>query len=191
MNPHSTGRNTPETANESSKRTDTPDRPLYTSRLGPVSVTLGETSDRVRRLTIEYEGGLLVSFASDDARRLFDTLGACLDLLDALNAGETLEAWQARTGQKHRKFPPGEVVATPGALRVLTAANLAPTEFLFRHLTGDWGDLGPEDQEANDRAVAEGNRILSSYQMPEGEARLWILTEWDRSVTTLLTPDEY
>ncbi len=61
--------------------------------------------------------------------------------------------------------------------------------YLFCHVTGDWGDLGEEDEKENDFSVKRGFRILSAYG--RGEKRLWIITEADRSVTTILRPDEY
>jgi hypothetical protein len=62
--------------------------------------------------------------------------------------------------------------------------------FLVRHVTGDWGNLGPYDKEENATSVKHGFRILSSYHLGNGE-KLWIITEADRSVTTLLLPSEY
>jgi hypothetical protein len=59
-----------------------------------------------------------------------------------------------------------------------------------RHQSGDWGDLGAEDKALNDEAVKEGLRILSAYVTRKG-IRLWIITEWDRSVTTALLPEDY
>ncbi len=82
-------------------------------------------------------------------------------------------------------FPPGQVVATQGALGL--GINLLP--YLVRHLTGDWGDLGDFDRQQNDLALREGDRIFSAYETQAG--RLWIITEWDRSATTFLLPDEY
>ena len=85
------------------------------------------------------------------------------------------------------RFQPGTVVATQGAL--LVADNKAILELLRRHLTGDWGDVSKEDAKANERALKHGERILSSYSV-KGE-KLWVLTEADRSATTVLTPGEY
>ena len=82
------------------------------------------------------------------------------------------------------KFPMGRFVATPGAL----ALGIDLQALLARHTSGDWGDLGLEDQALNDRSVAEGERLLSSYDTPKG--KVWIITEWDRSVTTILLPSE-
>ncbi|MBV8050961.1 MAG: hypothetical protein JOZ80_07230 [Acidobacteriaceae bacterium] len=87
-------------------------------------------------------------------------------------------------------FPSGHLVATPGALALLDETNKSPLEFLSRHLRGDWGDLCQEDKAENELSLRNGFRILSSYQVSE-TATLWIITEADRSVTTLLLPEEY
>jgi hypothetical protein len=87
-------------------------------------------------------------------------------------------------------FPLGEIVSTPGALELLDRTETNGYDLLLRHQYGDWGSVPPEDDEANQAAVLEGTRILSSYYLNEHD-RLWIITEADRSVTTLLLPDEY
>ena len=87
-------------------------------------------------------------------------------------------------------FPPGQIVATPGALAFLEQANKSPLEFLSRHLRGDWGDLCQEDKTENELSLKYGFRLMSSYPITETE-KLWIITEADRSVTTLLLPAEY
>ena len=87
-------------------------------------------------------------------------------------------------------FEPGQVLSTPGAMSALSEANEPPIALLRRHLTGDWGDLCPEDKEENELSVREGFRILSSYTLSTG-VKVWIITEADRSVTTLLLPEEY
>ena len=87
-------------------------------------------------------------------------------------------------------FPPGRLVATPGALAVLEQVNKSPLEFLSRHLRGDWGDLCQEDKGENELSLKCGFRLLSSYQVTDSE-KLWIITEADRSVTTLLLPADY
>jgi hypothetical protein len=95
------------------------------------------------------------------------------------------------------KFSLGAVVATPAALELLANHNENPATFLARHQAGDFGDLDPHDvrtqnaalkAEAKDAEAAQ--RMISSYTLGDGE-RLWIITEWDRSVTTLLLPNEY
>jgi hypothetical protein len=87
-------------------------------------------------------------------------------------------------------FPLGQIVATPGALAALERAKQTAACFLARHATGDWGGLDPADIAENEYSMAHGFRLLSSYQTGAGE-KLWIITEADRSVTTLLLPDEY
>ena len=87
-------------------------------------------------------------------------------------------------------FPLGRVLATPGALHALQTANAEPLHYLARHAAGDWGDLDAEDRAANERALCTGERILSAYQLADGQ-RLWVITEADRSATTILFPDEY
>lgn len=87
-------------------------------------------------------------------------------------------------------FPSGRLVATPGALALLEQTNKLPVEFLSRHLRGDWGDLDEEDTTENELSLKYGLRLLSSYQVSESE-KLWVITEADRSVTTLLLPEEY
>jgi hypothetical protein len=87
-------------------------------------------------------------------------------------------------------FPLGRIVATPGALAALDRAQQAPTRFLARHASGDWGELEPADVTENQYSIAHGFRLLSSYQTNAGE-KLWIITEADRSATTLLLPEEY
>jgi hypothetical protein len=83
----------------------------------------------------------------------------------------------------------GRVVATPGALRLLEVAGGHPFELLARHAAGDWGDLCAFDRRQNEIALSDGYRVLSSYEIPTG--RVWIITEADRSVTTILLPEEY
>ena len=87
-------------------------------------------------------------------------------------------------------FALGQLVATPGALAKFEEAGQRPMEFLARHLSGDWGDLGEEDRQANDDAIAQGARILSAYQLDTG-VKIWIITEADRSSTCILLPEEY
>ncbi len=83
----------------------------------------------------------------------------------------------------------GRVLATPGALKLLTEARTHPFDLLARHATGDWGELCAFDRRQNEIALRDGYRVLSSYEVPA--ARVWIITEADRSVTTILLPEEY
>jgi hypothetical protein len=86
-------------------------------------------------------------------------------------------------------LPLGRVVATPGALNLLSEAGEDPFSYLARHATGDWGELCAFDRRQNEVALRNGYRVLSSY--PVGEGCIWIITEADRSVTTILLPEEY
>lgn len=84
----------------------------------------------------------------------------------------------------------GQVVATPGAIDALESAKETPLKYLVRHASGDWGSVCEEDAELNNQAVMDGERVLSCYELPRGE-KIWIITERDRSVTTILLPSEY
>lgn len=87
-------------------------------------------------------------------------------------------------------FSLGRTVATRGALDALTEAGQSPLGFLRRHVTGDWGEVCADDAAENDLSLREGFRILSAYRTTAG-VRLWVITEADRSVTTILLPEEY
>ena len=92
-------------------------------------------------------------------------------------------------------FSLGRVVATPGVLDALERTGCAPGRYLHQHVSGDWGDLGPEDKVANETALRTGARLLSAYRLPDG-TRIWIITEargehGKRAATTLLLPEEY
>ena len=89
-----------------------------------------------------------------------------------------------------RLFCSGQIVATPGALAALEEANQTAQEFLSRHLQGDWGDLCDDDKTANQEALEQGLRLLSSYTTGHHQ-KLWVVTEADRSATTLLLPEDY
>lgn len=97
----------------------------------------------------------------------------------------------------HFPFNLGALVITPAAIDHLLGMGLSPMDYLSRHIRRDWGDLCQADKEANDQALASGeDRIFSSYflepqaQNPE-KNKLYIITEWDRSATTILLPSDY
>lgn len=107
----------------------------------------------------------------------------------------TAESHFRRRDEAGHVLPLGQILATPGALRALEASGQTPAEFLNRHASGDWGNIGQEDWGLNNRALDDGSRILSAYVTSLGE-RLWIITEaaddqGQRCATTLLLPDEY
>lgn len=88
------------------------------------------------------------------------------------------------------RFAHGRLLMTPGVRVLMTQIRLDVLPYLHRHLQGDWGDLCDADRRANDAALRNGDRLLSSYAVSPTQ-KLWIITEYDRSVTTLLLPDEY
>lgn len=88
------------------------------------------------------------------------------------------------------RFPLGQTVATPGALEALEAAEETAVQLLARHQSGDWGVLDEEDKQENEFSVNNGLRILSAYILST-EVKVWVITEADRSVTTILLPAEY
>jgi hypothetical protein len=87
-------------------------------------------------------------------------------------------------------FPLGRILITPAAQEAIREAGQLPLEFLLRHQSGDWGDLCSEDKRENEFSIANGFLILSKYHTTGGEP-LYVITEWDRSVTTILLPSEY
>lgn len=86
-------------------------------------------------------------------------------------------------------FSLGQIVATPGALKVIEKYSINWETLLARHISGDWGEIDPEDAKENNLSVKQSYCILSSYG--QGDQKLWIITEADRSVTTILRPDDY
>ena len=91
--------------------------------------------------------------------------------------------------QNSVRLPLGHVVATPAALDLVREHGLDVVALLHRHRSGDWGDVSRHDARANDRSARNGTRVLSAYDTAGG--RLWIITEADRSATTVLRPSDY
>jgi hypothetical protein len=85
------------------------------------------------------------------------------------------------------RFPLGQVVITANASLTLSTEEVLTT--LSRHASADWGDLCPEDALANNTALEHGDRLFSAYG--QGDRRIWVITEADRSATTVLLPDDY
>ena len=88
------------------------------------------------------------------------------------------------------RFPLGQTYITPGAEEALMIAGQTGIEFLRRHMSCDWSELPDEDASENELSLKEGFRLLSAYRTAKGQ-KLWIITEADRSSTTILLPDEY
>ena len=92
-------------------------------------------------------------------------------------------------GRLRRTFALGQIVMTPGAAAAFAATGERPFPLLSRHQQSDWGEVSPEDATENDFSVTHSFRVLSVYALHDG-TRIWILTEADRSATTILLPDE-
>ncbi|MGZ3444885.1 MAG: hypothetical protein ACXU88_04375 [Myxococcaceae bacterium] len=93
-------------------------------------------------------------------------------------------------------FPLGQVVATPGAITVMERFGINPAALIARHVTGDWGDICPEDRGLNEQALRDGSRIFSVYGARGSDDCLWVITESQddtgrRSATTILRPVDY
>lgn len=88
------------------------------------------------------------------------------------------------------RFALGQTYIAPGAEEALMIAGQTGIEFLRRHMSNDWGELSDEDARENELSLNEGSRLLSAYRTAKGQ-KLWIITEADRSSTTILLPDEY
>lgn len=96
----------------------------------------------------------------------------------------------------HGRFSLGLLAATPKALALLERLGVAPLSLILRHASGDFGELDAADQVANEEAIKHGLRVFSAYTVrdshaPDAVHRIWVITEADRSVTTVLTPSEY
>ncbi len=88
------------------------------------------------------------------------------------------------------RFTLGQTFITPGAEEALMIAGQTAIEFLRRHMSCDFGELSEDDQQENELALKQGFRLLSNYRTGKGQ-QLWIITEADRSATTVLVPSEY
>lgn len=86
-------------------------------------------------------------------------------------------------------FPLGKTVATPAARDELSDLNYSPLDLLRRHMSGDWSEMDVEDQQSNQDAILNGSRVFSAYTIQS--TKFWVITEADRSSTTILLPSEY
>jgi hypothetical protein len=91
---------------------------------------------------------------------------------------------------KPKPPPLGRLLSTPAALQTMDEAQQLPLDLFMRHQRGDWGEVGNDDKQANEQALENGERLLSAYRLKTG-VKVWVITEADRSATTILLPDEY
>jgi hypothetical protein len=96
----------------------------------------------------------------------------------------------ATNSNRRQRFPLGRIVATPAALEALAKSGDSGHGLIMRHVTGDFGTVCKADWQANEDAIATGERVFSAYALCDGE-KVWVITEQDRSVTTLLVPEDY
>lgn len=87
-------------------------------------------------------------------------------------------------------FALGSIYSTPGALAACEASRTPALVLLMRHVAGDWTEMEEPDQAANRLAVRDGSRVFSAYRLSTG-VKVWVITEADRSSTTMLLPKEY
>lgn len=87
-------------------------------------------------------------------------------------------------------FPLGSIAATPGAIAALEGQGVTPLALIARHVSGDWAEMHADDQRSNREAIKHGSRVFSRYTLG-GTAIIWIITEADRSSTTVLLPEDY
>ncbi|APQ11016.1 DUF6094 domain-containing protein [uncultured Pseudomonas sp.] len=179
---------------------------VVTSPNGRVLVLKGDTyKEKVSRteFTEDEDGNVLESRILTDrfvpVIRAWDmtpgsqTLGQVLTITSAPAAAEppplaAPEPLRLPAG----RFDPGRIVMTAAVSELVERGELNPVTYLRRHLQADWGELDHEDKHSNDQALRLGNRLFSNYETPmSDEPRLWIITEADRSVTTLLLPSDY
>ncbi len=85
----------------------------------------------------------------------------------------------------------GQCVMTPGAKNTLESIGIEPFALLRRHQSGDWQDMSRDDQAANRDAIEHGGRVFTAYKLTDAQIRVWVITEADRSSTTILLPSEY
>ncbi|MDP5624473.1 class I SAM-dependent methyltransferase, partial [Pseudomonas aeruginosa] len=118
--------------------------------------------------------------------------GRVLTISSSAATTEEAEEPQPEPAPEPLLFSPGQVVMTAAVSHLVETGQLNPAPLLNRHLAGDWGTLDQEDWNTNQRALKFGDRLLSSYDIDAGgESRLWIITEANRSSTTLLLPSDY
>lgn len=133
-----------------------------------------EKADRSERTAVIKQIDSFLEIVPEDAKRFW------------LSFRYKLE----RLNEQKPLFSLGQTVMTIGAREALKEANQLPIEFLKRHVSGDWGEVCKDDWEENELSLVEGFRLLSAYKTSQ-DVKIWIITEANRSYTTILLPSEY
>lgn len=178
------------------------------SRTGKVLILKGDTyKDKVRKteFTEDEDGNVFeVSILTDrfvPVIKAWDMTPGSLDHGRVLTISSTSEPQTVTEQPAQRQHPeqplgqlfnPGRLVATRAVQSLMERQALDITPYLKRHLSGDWGELSNDDIESNAQALNTDERLFSAYDIAaEAETRLWIITEADRSSTTVLLPSDY
>lgn len=135
----------------------------------------------------ELPSGQRLSVHTHASSRMTDIRLRAADWGDDVPAGDITPAMP---GTSRHLFELGKLVATNGALDAIRVARTSVLELVVRHVTGDWGDLDEHDKAENRSALDHGERVVSVYQLTPS-IRIYVITERDRSRTTLLLPSEY
>ncbi|MHB0818448.1 DUF6094 domain-containing protein [Stutzerimonas stutzeri] len=178
---------------------------VVTSKAGRVLILKGDTyKDKVRKTEFTEDEHGNVSEVRILTDRFIPIIrawemtpsspnhGRVLTISSSPSSHEEKTAPLSAAGSPQLLFQPGQVVMTAAVHHLVETGLLNPSPYLKRHLEGDWGNLDEEDRIANQRALAHDDRLFSSYDIDAGdESRIWIITDADRSVTTLLLPSDY
>ncbi len=168
------------------------DVPIVAQSTSPAQASTPDQPDELLALAVElqHEEDLSAIEALTHAAALLDEVHIFAVIWDLSTNVTCLVPDLGAPTSPIIRFDLGAVVATPSALEALATSKRTPAEFLNRHANGDWGDLDDGDRQANDQALRRGGRLLSSYHL-DADTTLWIITEADRSATTLLLPSDY
>ncbi|SEB32947.1 class I SAM-dependent methyltransferase [Pseudomonas marginalis] len=181
---------------------------VVTSKTGRVLALKGDTyKDKVRKTEFTEDQDGNVSEVRILTDRFVPIIRAWDMTPDSTNLGKVITisssadpqpepdepvAAPAPNNQPKVIFDPGRVLLTQSVQHLMEHGYLDPTLYLRRHFSGDWGELPDEDRNSNQRALTTRERLFSSYNVDVGdETRLWIITEADRSATTVLLPSDY
>ena len=152
----------------------------------PINITQSITGYRV----VAQMNGAFDTILRYNRQAQAELADFCEQWAQNLAEQQWLEEGQRYQLPENHRFELGQVLATPAALAALEQAGQTALEFINRHASGDWGTLPEEDAQANEDALTTGGRLLSAYLLND-HTKIWIISEWDRSATTVLLPSDY